>query len=75
MSASPTLEEQIAMACLPYGRRHDISYRTGLVVQALGSAAVLHVLYPLASPFYTADIMLFEIGVLLSASYILIWIS
>jgi hypothetical protein len=36
---------------------------------------VLAVLYPLASPFYTAGIMLFEIGVLLSAIYLLVWIS
>lgn len=72
VSASATLEKQIAMAGLTYGRRHDISYRTGLVLQVLGSA-VLAVLYPLASPFYTAGIMLFEIGVLLSAIYLLVW--
>lgn len=44
MSATPTLEEQISMAGLTYGRRHDFSYRMGLVVQVLG-AAVLAVLY------------------------------
>ena len=38
-------------------------------------AAVLAVLYPLESPFYTAGIMLFEAGVLLSAIYLLVWIS
>ena len=70
----PTLEEQISMAGLGYGRRHDISYRTGLVLQVLG-AAVLAVLYPLESPFYTAGIMLFETGVLLSAIYLLVWMS
>ena len=74
MSTIPTLEEQIAMAGFTYGRRHDISYRSGLVLQVLG-AAVLAVLYPLASPFYTAGIMLFEIGVLLSAIYLLVWMS
>jgi uncharacterized integral membrane protein len=74
VSTTPTLEEQIAMAGFTYGRRHDISYRTGLVLQVLG-AAVLAVLYPLASPFYTAGIMLFEIGVLLSAIYLLVWTS
>jgi len=74
VSTTPTLEEQIAVAGLTYGRRHDISYRTGLVLQVLG-AAVLAVLYPLASPFYTTGIMLFEIGVLLSAIYLLVWMS
>ncbi len=72
MSTAPSLEEQIAMAGLTYGRRHDISYRTGLMMQALG-AGVLAVLYPLENPFYTTGIMLFEIGVLLSAVYLLIW--
>ena len=66
MSTTPALEEQISAAGLTYGRRHDISYRTGLVLQALG-AGLLAVLYPLESPFYTAGIMLFELGVLLSA--------
>jgi hypothetical protein len=74
MSTTPTLEEQIAMAGLTYGRRHDISYRTGLVLQVLGTA-VLAVLYPLQSPFYTAGIMIFEAGVLLSAIYLLVWMS
>ncbi len=74
MSAIPTLEEQIATAGLTYGRRHDISYRTGLALQVLG-AAVLAVLYPLASPFYTVGIMIFEAGVLLSAAYLLVWMS
>ena len=32
MSTEPPLEEQIAIAGLTYGRRHDISYRTGLVM-------------------------------------------
>ncbi len=72
MTNTPTLEEQIAMAGLKYGRRHDISYRTGLVLQVFG-AGILAVLYPLESPFYTAGIMLFEIGVLLSAIYLLVW--
>lgn len=71
MSTAPTLEEQIAMAGLRYGRRHDISYRTGLVMQVLGTGA-LAVLYPLENPFYTAGIMLFEAGVLLSAIYLLV---
>jgi uncharacterized integral membrane protein len=72
MPTAPSLEEQISMASLTYGRRHDISYRAGLVLQVLG-AAVLAVLYPLESPFYTAGIMLFEVGVLLAASYLLVW--
>ncbi len=72
MSNTPALEEQIAMAGLTYGRRHDISYRTGLVLQVLG-LGVLAVLYPLENPFYSAGIMLFEIGVLLSAIYLLVW--
>ncbi len=72
MSTAPTLEDQISMAGLTYGRRHDVSYRTGLVLQVVG-AAVLAVLYPLENPFYTAGIMLFELGVLLSAVYLLVW--
>jgi hypothetical protein len=43
-------------------------------VQVLGTA-VLAVLYPLQSPFYTVGIMLFEAGVLLSAVYLLVWMS
>jgi uncharacterized integral membrane protein len=74
MSTIPTLEEQIAMAGITYGRRHDISYRAGLVMQVLG-AAVLAVLYPIESPFYTVGIMIFELGVLMSAIYLLVWIS
>ena len=72
MTTIPTLEEQITMSGLSYGRRHDISYRAGLVLQVLG-AALLAVLYPLESPFYTIGIMLFEAGVLLSAIYLLVW--
>ncbi len=72
MDASPTLEQQIAMAGITYSRRHDISYRTGLVLQVLG-AAVLSALYPIESPFYTAGIMLFESGVLVSGIYLLVW--
>ena len=74
MSTNPTLEEQIVMAGLSYGRRHDIAYRTGLVLQVLG-AAILAVLYPLQSPFYTIGIMLFEAGVLLSGIFLLVWRS
>ena len=72
MSTEQSLEEQIAMAGLTYGRRHDISFRTGLVMQVLG-AALLAVLYPLENPFYTVGIMLFEAGVFLSAIYLLVW--
>ena len=72
--ADPTLEEQIATAGLAYGRRHDIFYRTGLVTQVLG-AAVLAVLYPLQSPFYTIGIMLFNAGALLSGICLVVWIS
>jgi uncharacterized integral membrane protein len=72
MQTMPTLEEQISMAGLTYGRRHDIAYRAGLVVQVLG-AALLAVLYPLENPFYTIGLMLFESGVLLSAAYLLVW--
>lgn len=60
------------MAGLTYGRRHDISYRAGMVLQVLG-AGLLAVLYPVESPFYTAGIMLFEVGVLLSSVYLLVW--
>ena len=71
---NPSLEEQIATAGLHYRRRHDISYRAGLVVQVLGAAA-LAVLYPLGSPFYTVGILLFNAGALLSAVYLLVWMS
>ncbi len=74
MNTFPALEEQIAMAGITYGRRHDVSYRVGLVMQVLG-AAVLAVLYPMENPFYSAGIMLFEAGVLLSAVYLLVWMS
>lgn len=74
MSSLPTLEEQIAMAGIAYGRRHDISYRIGLVMQVLGAGA-LAVFYPMGDPFYSAGVMLFEAGVLLSAIYLLVWMS
>jgi uncharacterized integral membrane protein len=74
MSSTPSLEDQISSAGLTYGRRQDISYRAGLVLQVFG-AAVLAVLYPLENPFYTAGIMLFEAGVLLSSIYLLVWMS
>jgi uncharacterized integral membrane protein len=72
MPTGLTLQEQIAMAGLAYGRRHDISYRAGLVTQVFGSA-LLAVLYPLDSPFYTVGVLIFETGVLLSALYLLVW--
>ncbi len=72
MSTNPTREKQIVMAGFAYGRWQDIAYRTGLVLQVLG-AAVLAVLYPLQSPFYTLGIMLFEAGVLLSGIFLLVW--
>ena len=74
MSTNPTLEEQIVMAGLTYGRRHDMAYRAGLILQVLG-VAVLAVLYPLESPFYSIGIMLFEAGVLLSGIFLLVWMS
>src|SRR3990170_2522118 len=74
MSTLPTLEEQIALAGIRYGRRHDISYRAGFVMQVLGMG-ILAVLYPLDSPFYTIGIMLFEAGALLAAVYLLVWMT
>lgn len=74
MDTVPTLEEQIALAGIKYGRRHDISYRAGFVMQVLG-AGILAVLYPLDGPFYTIGIMLFEAGALLSAVYLLVWMT
>ena len=71
---NPTLEEQITMAGITYRRRHDISYRAGLILQVLG-AAVLAVLYPLEDPFYSIGIMLFNVGALLSGVYLLVWMS
>ena len=43
-------------------------------MQVLG-AAVLAVLYPMANPFYSVGIMLFNVGALLSGIYLLVWIS
>jgi len=43
-----------------------ILFRLGLVIQVIG-LAILAVLYPLESPFFTIGIMLFEIGVLFSS--------
>jgi len=70
----PTLEEQIATSGLNYRRLHDISYRAGLVIQVLG-AAVLAVLYPLESPFWTVGILMFNAGALLSGVNLLVWMS
>ncbi len=70
MSTKPA-DGQISPTRRTYSRRHNVSYRTGLVVQVLGTA-VLAVLYPLQSPFYTVGIMLFDAGVLLSAVYLLV---
>jgi hypothetical protein len=72
MSINPTPEEQTATAGLTCGRGQDIACRTGLVLQVLG-AAILSVLYPLQSPFYTVGIMLFEAGALLSALFLPAW--
>lgn len=72
MKTTPTREEQIAMSGINYTRRHDISYRAGLVLQVLG-AAVLAVLFALDDPFFSLGILLFEAGVLLSAVYLLVW--
>jgi uncharacterized integral membrane protein len=74
MSTNQTREEQIVTAGLTSGRRHDIAYRAGMVLQILG-AAILAVLYPLESPFYTIGIMLFEAGVLVSSIFLLVWKS
>jgi uncharacterized integral membrane protein len=72
MSTILTLKEQIMKSGICYGRRHDFSFRAGLVLQVLG-AAILAVLYPLENPFYTVGIMLFEVGVCLSALFLLVW--
>jgi uncharacterized integral membrane protein len=74
MDTAPTLEEQIALAHIKYGKRHDISYRAGFIMQVLG-LGILAVLYPLESPFYTVGIMLFEMGALLAAVYLLVWMT
>lgn len=70
----PAIEDLTACGGISYRRRHDISYRTGLVLQVLG-AAVLAVLYPWGSPFFSAGIMLFELGALISGISLLVWIS
>ena len=60
------------MSGIKYGRRHDISYRAGLVLQVLG-AAILALLFALEDPFFSVGILLFEAGALLSAIYLLVW--
>lgn len=72
MSTKPISDKQTNAGDL--SERRDIPYRTGLVLQTLG-AGLLAVLYPLESPFYTAGIMLFELGVLLSAVFLRVWIK
>jgi uncharacterized integral membrane protein len=74
MDAYPSLEAQIALAGIKYGKRHDISYRLGFIIQVLG-LGILAVLYPLESPFYTIGIMFFEMGALLAAVYLLVWMT
>jgi uncharacterized integral membrane protein len=74
MPNNPTLKEEIAQAGFASGRRQDISYRAGLVLQALG-LALLSVLYPIESPFYTVGIMIFDLGALFSAVYLLVWMK
>ena len=74
MSTNPTREEQIVTELPTSGRGHDFAYRTGLVLQVLGSA-ILAVLYPLESPFYTVGIMLFEAGALVSGIFLIVWKS
>ena len=49
--------------------RRRFAYTVGLVLQLLGMAT-LAVLYPMGSPFYSAGIMLFELGILLSAVFL-----
>ncbi len=73
MSTSPTLEEQLA-SVISYGRRQDLSYRSGMVLQVVG-AGILAVLYPMGNPFYSAGIMVFDLGVLLSGIFLLVWMS
>jgi uncharacterized integral membrane protein len=74
MTEQPTLEVPVSLSGIPSGRRHDAAYRAGMVLQVLG-AGTLAVLYPLESPFWSAGIMLFDLGVLLSAACLLVWIS
>jgi uncharacterized integral membrane protein len=69
MSIAQSRNKQLSMDGPAYGRRHDISYRAGLVLQVLGTA-LLAVLYPLESPFYTIGIMLFDVGVFISVLYL-----
>ncbi len=71
MSAIPDQNKPGAAVARTYGRQHDIPYRAGIVLQVLG-AAMLAVLYLLEHPFYTAGIMVFEAGVLLSALFLLV---
>lgn len=74
MSTPLNHEEQRVRTGLPYGRKHDIAYRSGIVLQMFG-AALLAILYPMGSPFYSAGIMLFELGALLSGVFLLVWIG
>jgi uncharacterized integral membrane protein len=74
MPEQPSPEVLNSLSGIPSGRRHDAAYRAGMVLQVLG-AGTLAVLYPLESPYWSAGIMLFDVGVLLSAVCLLVWIS
>lgn len=74
MKEQQPLEELMAEMGIKYGKRHDIAYRIGMVMQVLG-LGILSVLYPIQHPLYTTGVMLFEAGVLVSGIFLLVWIT
>ncbi len=74
MNTHKDIDEHCGGIVSRVGRRIDFAYRTGLLFQVIG-AALLAVLYPLESPFYTSGIMLFEMGALLSAIFLRITLT
>lgn len=77
MAPLVTLNERQSSTCVASAGKRMIAYRSGLVLQAAG-AALLAILYPLDSPFYSAGIMVFELGTLVSGVCMLVrmaWIK
>jgi uncharacterized integral membrane protein len=67
-----SLEAQIATAGIHYPRSYDIAYRIGYIVQ-LSGILIFTISFLLELPSYIIGIILFEIGVTLSAIFLLVW--
>lgn len=72
MEKWPTLEEQIREAGIYYPRSYDIAYRTGYVLQSVGSILFV-ILYWIHSGLYIVPLIIFESGIALSSIFLLVW--